>query len=890
MKTELKTPQWVDSILARLAPDNLAEEIRGDLYELFLKDIEERNLRTARRKYVVNALGFLVKRFFWKRSTYSTSNLFAMLGSYFKMAQRSLRAHKGTSIINITGLVIGIASALVILTVIKYELGFNLFHSDADRIYRMVRVSGEDMSEFRTGVSYPVPAAMKEEITSLENTTSMEYFGGGYVDVMDPAGKSIAMFREDRGCVMVEPSFFQVFDFRDTDFKWIEGNPEKALVEPFSVVLTESMAKKYFPGGNPVGKSLRFEKFFDSKVTGVISDFPPNCDFPFTILISYSSIFKMRSAGQMENWFGVNDTHHVYIKLAPGTTEAEMEGQIASVHAAHTPKDLHESRHYLLQKLSDIHFDARFGTYSGRTISKETILALGLVALFLLLTASINYINLATAQSTVRSKEIGLRKVMGSYRNNLVAQFMTETFVIVLIAGLLALVISEVLLINLRTLLNLDLTRFNFTDPFILLSLLSIIILVTVFAGFYPSMVISRFNPVQAMKNSLATETIGSISLRKVLVVAQFTITQVLVVGTFIVVSQMKYFQNVNMGFNREAVITLNLPNISTPRHFNAMDDQLRSQSFVSGMTFSSTLPSGLNRSRSFQGVGRKEASASKDFLVFEYQAIDPDYINLFQIKLLAGRNLTLNDSTGNVLINRTLMKNLQFGNPREAVGAELKMGGGQIVTIAGIVDDVYSNSLKESADNTVMVINFMASDYCSIKLSGTDGGSLKEAIGKIEKVWASVYPEHIFNYQFLDENVKAFYVQEEKSAHLFQLFSLIFLVIGCLGLYGLITFVVNRKSKEVAIRKVLGADIRHILMMFSGEYVRLIIVSFLLAVPIAWFAVDSWLSNFANRIPLQWWLFVLPGIAVLAIALFIVITKSFRTANANPVDKLKYE
>jgi putative ABC transport system permease protein len=812
-----------------------------------------------------------------------------MLGSYFKMAKRSLMAHKGTAFINVTGLVIGIASALVILTVIKFELGFNLFHSDADRIYRIVRVSNKEMSEFRTGISYPVPSAIKEEISSLQAITSVEYLGGVYVDVMDSSGNSVAMFKENGGCVLVEPSFFKVFDFKDSDFKWIAGNPEQALVEPFSVVLTESMAKKYFPAGDAVGKSIRFEKVFDSKVTGVISDFPPNSDFPFTILVSYSTIYTTGGKELMENWFSVNDSHQAYIKVSPGVDQTEMEEQIAKVHAAHTPKELHELRHYLLQKLSDIHHDARFGNYSRRTISKETILALALIALFLLMTASINYINMATAQSTMRSKEIGLRKVMGGHRNSLVQQFMTETFIIVLIAGLLALIISEILLLNMQSLLNLNLTEFNFMDPFILLSLAGIIGAVTFFAGLYPSLVISRFNPVNALKNTFATETIGSISLRKVLVVAQFTITQILVVGTFIVVSQMKYFQNINMGFNRDAVITLNLPQTSTQQHTRMMASQLRSQSFHSGLTFSSTLPSGVNRDRSFQDIGRKEASRQEDFLVFEYQAVDPDYLNLFQIKLLAGRNLTLNDSIGNVLINRTLVKNLQFGSPLEAVGAELKMSG-RMVTVVGVVEDFFSNSMKEAADNMVMVINVRAYDFCSLKLNIADGQSLKETISKIEKIWTSTYPEHIFSYQFLDENIKAFYANEEKSAQLFQIFSLIFLSIGCLGLYGLITFVVNRKSKEVAIRKVLGADIRQILVMFSSEYVKLIFISFLIAVPIAYVAVDSWLSNFANHIPLTWWLFVLPGSVVLVIALVVVITKSFRTANANPVDKLKYE
>jgi len=889
MNKNLKAPQWVDALLEDLAPDELEEEIRGDLYELFLNDVSEKGVAMARRKYIFNALGFLVKSFFWKRSSSTGTNSFAMLANYFKMARRSLMAYKGTSIINMLGLVTGIAAALVIATVIRYELSFNKSHSDVERIYRVVRVSGDDMSEFRTGVSYPVPAAMKEGMTSLENITSMEYFGGAYVDVMDSTGKSVAMFREDFGCVMVDSSFFKIFDFGKSDFKWIAGNPEKALLEPFNVVLTESMAKKYFPDGDALGKAIRFEKFYDAKVTGVIADFPPNCDFPFTILISYSSIEVMRRGG-MDNWYGVNDRHQAYVKLANGFAQGEAEAQIHQVHAAHTPKDLHDSRHYLLQPLSDVHHDARFGTYSGRTISKQTVLALGLIGVFLLLTACINYINLSTAQSTQRSKEIGLRKVLGSFRKNLVGQFLTETFVLVLVSGLVALVVAELLLINLQQLLTIKLIGYNFTDPFVILILAVFIVVVTLFAGFYPSFVISGFSPISALKNKFSTETFRNISLRKILVVAQFAITQILVVGTFIVVSQMRYFNNVDMGFNRDATITLNLPNTSVLADFRSLENQIKSQSFVAGVTFSSTLPSGVRRNRNFMDIGKKDAVNPKDMVVFEYQVIDPSYFEVYDIKIMAGRNLEASDTTGNIMINNALARNLGFRTPEEAIGQELKMAG-QSVTVAGVADDFYSNSLKEGVDNMAFVINPRASDFCSIKLHSQGGTlSLPEAVKEIEKIWANTYPEHIFNYEFLDENIHAFYAQEEKYANLFQLFASIFIVIGCLGLYGLITFAVNRKAKEVAIRKVHGATTGQVLFMFSREYMLLILVSFVIAVPVAYVAVESWLRNFANRIPLQWWLFAIPGLFVLCIALFVIMSKSLVTANANPVDKLKYE
>jgi ABC-type antimicrobial peptide transport system permease subunit len=395
---------------------------------------------------------------------------------------------------------------------------------------------------------------------------------------------------------------------------------------------------------------------------------------------------------------------------------------------------------------------------------------------------------------------------------------------------------------------------------------------------------------VAALKNKFSTESIGGLSLRRVLVVVQFTVTQILVVGTFIVVSQMKFFRNVDMGFNQEAIITTDVPDRDANKR-QLMQEQLKSQPFVENVSYSYTIPSGVNRNRSYQDIGKPEASSMSDYVVFEYEAIDPAYLNLYQIKLLAGRNLTDQDSVGNILINKTLMKNLNLGEPHEAVGKDLKFSYGKVVKVVGIVDDFFSNSVKEGVDNIVMLIEPESYATLSIKISATQGSlPLQDAVKGVEKVWSAAFPDFIFDYQFFDDNIRAFYAQERKYAQLFQLFSVIFLLIGCLGLYGLVTFVINRKGKEVAVRKVLGATFADILMMFSKEYVRLILISFLIAVPVAYFAVDSWLSNFAHHIALHWWLFLIPGCFVLFIALIVVTTKSIGTANANPVDRLKYE
>ncbi|HLZ17314.1 MAG TPA: ABC transporter permease, partial [Cyclobacteriaceae bacterium] len=615
MKNNHCPPAWVSAFLDKLAPRDLAEEIKGDLYEIFCRDVALKGLRSASRNYALNSIGFLAKSFFWKRqSAHHTHQPLTMLASYFKMARRSLIAYKGNTMMNVLGLAMGIASALVILYVIRYERSFDTFHSHADRIYRLVRVSGPDLgitekSECRTGVSYPVPDAIKQGVSSLQKITSVQYQGGALIEVPDKSGAITKRFNEERGCALVEPSFFSIFDFKGTNFSWLEGNQNTALEKPFSIVLTRSMGKKYFPEGNAVGMSLKVNKRFDCTITGIIEDLPDNTDFPLAILISYSSM-RAIPGNRMNDWIGVDDSHCTFVVPLKGTTTQELEKQIAAVHAANTPKDIHESRHYLLQPLSEVHFDPRFGNFSGRTITRQTLLALSVIAVFLLLTGSINYINLATAQSVTRSKEIGLRKVMGGNRQSLVVQFLTETFLVVSMAGLLALGLAEILLVNLQSLLNIKLHGYNFLDPALLLFLGVIISAVTIFSGIYPALTISRFNPVASLKNKFSTETVGGFSLRKVLVVTQFTITQILVVGTFVVVAQMNYFQNTDMGFNHEAVITVKVPDRDEVKR-QSMAGQLRSQVFVSGVSFSYTLPSGLNRSQSYSDIGRMEAETS---------------------------------------------------------------------------------------------------------------------------------------------------------------------------------------------------------------------------------------------------------------------------------------
>jgi ABC-type antimicrobial peptide transport system permease subunit len=870
--------------MERLAPEHLAEEINGDLYEMFLSDVKRFNDSSARRRYSWRVIGFLAKTFFWKRPTHQNHN---MTGSYFKMAKRSLLANKGTTTINVLGLVIGIASALTIISIIRFELSFDTFHTNHKNIYRMVRVSGADLSEFRTGIPYALPPAMKD-ISSIKKMTKLEYLREASVDVLSADGKFERQFVEEGGVVTVEPEFFDVIDFAHSPIKWISGDPKTSLSEPSSLVVTRAIAKKYFGHESPIGRTLRFQKAFDFKITGVIEDFPSNTDFPFRMLVSYSSmplLFKER----MSDWVSVNDGHSVYVVLQDGVDVKDVEAQLAKLHAANVGKDLSEYRHYFLQPLREVHFDPKFGTFSRRTITHETIFALQLIVLCLLAVGCINYVNLSTAQSTLRSKEIGMRKIMGSSQKNLIVQFLVETVIIVLIAAFAALGLVAVLMPSLVSMLGLQ-VRINFFDSFLWITFASIIVVVTICAGLYPALLVSRLNPINAIKNQFATARVAGVSLRKTLVVIQFTATQVLAVATFIAVAQMEFFRNVDMGFDRNTtVVTIRLLN-NDQSLLSSFETELRSLPFVANVAKSFTLPSGVDRNRNSRNIGKPEANDVQEYQNYEYSAIDENFLDLYGIRLIAGRNLTPADSSKNILVNETLRRNLGYNNSVDIVGAELKLGGDGMVHVVGVINDYYGNSLKERVDNIALDANAGRYRQVSVRLDLAADQHMTDVLTKLEQTWKSIYPEHAFQFRFLDDNIAMFYEQELKYSRLFQVFSMMFVLIGCLGLYGLITFVANRKGKEIAIRKTLGASAGSIIIMFSREYIALITVSFALAVPIAWYGVNEWLMNFESHVDVQWWLFAAPGVIVLAIALAVVCMKSFNAAIANPVDKLRNE
>ncbi|MEI9920322.1 MAG: ABC transporter permease [Bacteroidota bacterium] len=864
-------------------PEHLREEIEGDLLQRFERDVQRKGHPRAKLHLAWNIIRFFRPGILFRKNNNKKPIPVFMLKNYFVIAIRNMMAHKMSSSINILSLIIGITSALVMMSVIQYELSFDKFHTNASRIYRIVRTNETGWDSRGSGIAYPVTDVFRDEVSAIEKITGVQYYGGGQIDV-DLHG-TVKKMIETKGFAFVDQEFFNVFDFNNTGFKWISGNPQTALAEPFSVVITESLAKKYFGDTDPLGKTILLEGQLESKITGVVSDLPGNTDLPFTLMVSYSTLNLIEGEERMkDDWNSINANQQAFVLVPPGTSVEEVEAQFDKVHALHVNKDMANTRKYRLQALTNLHKDAKLQNFNGRTVDETALLIMAITGLLLLSVGCINSINITTAQSTMRSKEIGVRKVLGGQRKQLILQFLSETFVLGMIASVLSLLLAEIILVNAGSLTNTVLQQHLILDPFILAMLGILVVSVTLIAGLYPAMVVSASVITTALKGLTGNHT-NSAYLRKTLVVVQFTVTQMFLIGAFIVINQLQYSRKMDPGFDKEMIINISVPQNTTSK-MNKLRAIISGIPQVSSFSISSSFPAGPHRNHWFVSVRRQETMQERETIT-EYQAIDTAFLNLYGIDLLQGRNF-INGDSALAIVNQAVAKEIGFKNDEDAIGAPIILDG-KNYKIVGVCKDFHNGSTKNKIGGMVFVYRPDFFYTSSIKLNG-DLESIQNTVFALEKAWAAVYPDMVFDYTFFDESLEHYYREEKKLSTLLQIFSGVFLLLACLGLYGLLSFVINRRMKEVAVRKVFGAGINNIITLISKDYVVLILVSFAIAAPSSYYFMDQWLSGFAYHMPITWWIIVIPGAAALAIAMITLSGKLLKAASRNPAETLKHE
>ncbi len=805
-----------------------------------------------------------------------------MFKNYFKIAVRNVIRHKAYAAINIAGLSVSIAACLLLFTVVKYELSYDKFQPDYQNIYHIVTQDKfSNGIEYTPGIPYPALEAIKADFPQI-TTGALCASYGSQVTVLGTTESNAApekKFIEATGFFFCDPQFFQVFHYN-----WLAGSPS-VLSEPNVTVLTQKMGEKYFGDWKKaMGQFLKLDNAVTVKVAGILEDIPANTDFPLGIVTSYETYKNTPSVyNYTTEWGRTTSNFQLFMLLSPNVSADRINTQLARFSKKHYSEDKTAKRLNFLQPLSEVHFDNRFGNLGDHVTSKSTLWTLSLIGLFIIIMACINFINLSTALAVGRSKEVGIRKVLGSNRLQLFGQVMGETAFIVILAMMLALAVSQLCLPYIKHIASIQesLNLFNWET---LSFLVFIAVVVTIFAGLYPALILSGFKPVLALKNKITSATIGGISLRRGLVVTQFAISQVLVIGTIVAISQMNYVHSADLGFNKEAlfIIDTNADSIVHTRA-DAFKQKLLQTPGIQSVSFSADVPSSDNNWGTNFAFNHQPDEKYTLYLKFA----DEDYFKTYGLQLIAGRQYEKSDTTREVVVNETLVKKLGVKNPLDIIGKEIRTGGSAWRPIVGVVKDFKTNSLREEVKPILLGERKNFYSVTGVKLRSSD---IPKTQAVIESSWNEYFPEYAYTTSYMDENINDFYQQEEHLSLLYKIFAGIAIFISCLGLYGLVSFMSVQRTKEIGIRKVLGATVGNIVYLFSKEFTILIIISFLVATPVAYFMMNTWLENFVFRISISAGVFIIAILASILIAWATVGYKSLRAALRNPIESLKTE
>lgn len=797
-----------------------------------------------------------------------------MIKNYIKITFRNLLRNKVSTTINLLGLSLGISICLLIFLLIDYELNFDEFHTKKDRIFRVVREeTGASLTKHTPSTPFPLRTALANDYPELEAITQIYPADEHQLKVGDK------IWLEPK-VMFADSSFFKVFDFPA-----VQGNPLQSFKNPNVAVITESMAKKRFGEESPIGKTVNISEVVDVEIVGVIQDPPKNSHLTFSMVVAIGSFSDEFIGGFNYDSWNVTLGFTDYVLLPVGATKEEFEKRMAVLPEKYLSKENAEKTKYELQPLREIHFDKAYAQSNpGYTIDITYLLVLGLVGVFILLLACINFINLSTAVAIRKAKEVGVRKVMGASRWQLVGQYMGEAFVLTLLSALIALGIAERVLPSLNTFLDTGMSMLTLSNPSSVWIFASGILLVSLLSGLYPAWVLSGYKPVAALKARLSSHNSSSLFLRSGLVTFQFVISQVLIIGTIVVASQMNFFRNKPLGFESEQIVTFSL-NDNDPNTLHTFKNHLLANSNVLSASFGVGVPTSENDINS-----EVKISGLEDDFNVAVKTVDFDYMKTFDLQLAAGRWFLKEDQdVENIefLLNETAVRELGYSS-EEVLGKEILFGMNNIKgNVVGVVKDFHVKSLREAIKPIIMF------QYPNLYFEGgvkISNNSIPETIEHIKKAWEQAFPGYLFTYEFLDDALARNYSREEQLFSIFKIFAGISIGIGCLGLFGLISFLVVQKTKEVGVRKVLGASVSGIVLLFSKDFMKLLLIAFFIAVPLSWYAMGQWLSGFAYRIDLSPFYFILGGLINLVIAFLTIGYQARKAAIANPIDSLRDE
>ncbi|GAB4031778.1 ABC transporter permease [Spirosoma gilvum] len=884
-------PRFATWLLNTFGHPDTTEEVQGDLLELYAHWVETVGKRKADWRYNLSALKLLrpmAKPRYKESYTTPYSLSPAMLLNYFKIAYRNLLNNKGFSAINITGLALGIACSIVLFLFILDELNFDAFNKKASQTYRLYvhsSINNEESNNSKTAP--PAGSTLVQMLPEVLTQTRIGYFGGHDLRYKDK------VFRESR-IYTADSTYFDVFTL-----PFVHGDPAIALKNPNSIVLTETMASKYFGQENPTGKSLLVDGTNSYQITGVMKDFPDKSHFHCDFLLSMSTYPEVNQ----QNW--LQGDYSTYIVLKEGADPTRVEHKMQQIILDRLGPEIEKALgvsmqqflasgnvfEYRWQPLLSIYLQSK-RQYNIDPNTEWTGVRMGdsvyvyifsVVALFILLIAVINFVNLSTARSEKRAKEVGIRKAIGSSRLKLMGQFTTESILLTGLSVIVALFLVQLMLPGFNQIASRQLTLPLFTHAYTIPALLAFTLIVGLLAGSYPAFFLSSFRPVEVLKSGVQKR---KSSLRSLLVITQFSISITLILGMIIIRNQLGYLQHKDLGFNKEHLLSINNAKVLGDKLKPFKAELLKNPAILSVSNTSQLFANGIPGSG--YSLGKRSGS---DLVLSQFLDVDADFVKTFAVPLKAGRffsNDRLADSTA-VVINEAALRAFNTNNPLDQEITEIDVNGPKTYKIIGVLKDFNYESLHRQVRPLVFHLSSVrqAASILNIRIQPH---ATKNAIDYIEETWQRFEKTDQCHYSFLDERLARLYESEQKTSIIATAFSALAIFIACLGLFGLAVFITEQRTKEIGIRKVLGASIAEILFLLSQQFIVWVAIAILIASPIAWYAMSRWLDNFAYRVDISWWVFVGAGLLAIGIALLTVSFQSIKAALINPVKSLRSE
>lgn len=800
-----------------------------------------------------------------------------MIKNYLKIAWRNLWKHKFYTFINIFGLALSIGCSIILFQFVTYHLSFDSYHHDAKQIYRVVhRLTFEDgVPLYDQGAPLALARDVKANEPGVKDVGVLLRMHDINVAILQNDGAGRKIFAEHENIGITDGHFFNLFDYQ-----WEQGDKNTALSEPNTVVLSHSLAEKYFGSLDVVGKIIRVDNKNTFRVTGVVRDHPANTDIKSDIFLSLSTlkdIYPDVAYAMVNDWEHINSTNSVYVALRDGVNPQDIERDIAEMNVRAQGANA-KPYHFIMLPLNDVHFDGRF----AGVIQRSLLTTLGMIGLLLIIIACVNFINMATAQSFRRAKEIGTRKVLGSSPLAIFIQFISETSYIVFFAASMSFVMVALAMPVLNNWLQTQLSFDIFTDYRLAAFIATILIIIILAAGSYPALILSKFKPVNALKNQVNGQMQTAGFTRKSLIIVQNVIAQVLIISTVLITMQVNYLKTTGLGFNKNAVLMLPVPH-SDKSKTDYLRNQLLTDPAIKNVSFCYRAPS------STSDKGGSIKYDTHDWEKFAGRTImgDANYVKTFGIQLIAGRNIAESDTAREYLINEVLVHKLGIKDPQQVIGRRFTAGdlSDNAGIIVGVVKDFHARSLYTAIEPEYITTFRKGYQYAGVKISS---GNPSAVIDHIKKEWQSVYPDNLFEYRFLDQEIADFYQKEDLLNRIISSSAIIAIFISCLGLLGLISLLTLQRTKEIGIRKVLGASVANITGLLSVDFLKLVLVAIIIASPIAWLMMSKYLQNFAYRIDIKWWVFALTGLMALLIAFVTISFQSIKAAMINPVESLR--